>query len=357
MAAHTPDSERRTSSEYSGVPSTPRRNLNGNGIGNPFASSNGHSRPSSNTPYVPSYMSHIPSRSQASNLSINVPKSPASSQQSAVELPANEVSIGAPRGQLLLLAAGTLHQSLLSYIELLVTRQPFSGIILVGSHDEEAALKALKMNCFALIGRLSKEMSVSVYFQDQWTLGDMEATLQQITKTGEGIQGVICCPDTLPEETDSRGVLAMSGGLLQQAITRRVTFVESAIQVHKNHLMDRPKANSGNSSRAPRGPFFLVAGPPALSAASQIAKAASDHLLAMFNAALQAFGVTVAYAEDILIPDSVKVGEASDATSGPILQPAEVDATGQDQPQDTDYMVPESPTKLWALWSGAGNIE
>lgn len=365
MDPPTPDEEeRRTSSVYSGVSvsvsATARQNLTGNGIGRPITLTNGHSRPTSHAsnapPYVPSYMSHVPSRSQASNLSINVPKSPASSQPSAAELPATELSIGAPRGRLLVLAAGKLHNSLPSYIEMLVSRQPFSGIILIGSHEEEAALKALKMNCFALIGRLSKEMSVSVHLQDQWSKGDMETTLQQITKTGEGVQGVLCCPAYEPEGVESRDILSMFGDQLQQALRRSVTFVESAIQVHKDHLMERPKAGSGSQSRSPRGPFLLVAAPQAHSAAAQIAKVACDRLLSMFNAALKSSGVTVAYAEDVLIPDPVQAEDFSQATSGPFLQPAEVYDSGY-QHQDANYTSPESPTKLWALWSGAANVE
>lgn len=361
MDPHTPDGERRTSSVYSGVSSTARQNINGNGIGRPITLTNGHSRPTSHAsnaaPYVPSYMSHVPTRSQNSSLSINVPKSPASSQPSAVELPANELSIGTPRGQLLVLAAGKLHDSLLSYIEMLVSRQPFSGIILIGSQAEEADLKALKMSCFALIGRLSKEMSVSVHFQDQWSKGDMETTVQQITKTGEGLQGVLCCPAFEPEGTGSRDILSMFGDQLQQALTRSVTFVEGAIHVHKDHLMERTKASNSRPSRAPRGPFFLVAGASAQSAAAQIAKTACDRLISMFDAALRSSGLTIAYAEDVLVPDPVQAEEDSQATSGPFLQPAEVYDNGSHYQQDTYYTSPESPTKLWALWSGAANIE
>lgn len=349
------DGGRRTSSVYSGVSATAARlNPNGNGIGS--TNTNGHavSRPtshaSSRTPYVPSYMSHVPSRSQTSSLSINVPKSPAYTQPVAVELPA-EPSITTPRGQLLVLAAGALHESTLSYIEMLVSRQPLSGIILVASHEHEAALKALKMDCYALIGRLSKEMSVTTHFQDQWSQADVENTVQQITKTGE-IQGVLCCPASEQSEAASGDVLSMDANQLHQAWTRSIAFVHGATEATIEYLQSRCKNDSSNLLRAVPGPFFLVAAPPAYSVASQIAKVACDTFLLKLEKAAK--GINVAYAEDVLIPDPLQDEESSsNATSGPFLQPAEMYHASQ---PNSEYVSPESPTKLWAAFNAA-NIE
>lgn len=352
----TPNESRRTSSVYSGVSATARLTLNGNGNGNGNGRSYGDSRPTSyasTAPYVPSYMSHIPTRSQASSLSISVPKT--SSQPAAVELPTHELSAAAAHGQLLVLAAGVPHESTLSYIEMLVSRQSFSGIILVASHEQEAALKALKMDCFALIGRLSKAMSVTTHFQDQWSQASIQNTVQQITKTGETIQGVLCCSGHDQSDTASVDVLGMDAEQLQQAWTRSVAFVHASSEATTDLLLSSRQTSSGKLSRVPQGPFFLVAGSPAHSAASQIAKAACDTLIDKLERATKNQGLTVAYAEDVLIPDPVQVEDPSQATSGPFLQPAEMYST--DDQRDSEYAPAESPTKLWALWSDAANIE
>lgn len=360
MDSYTSDGQRRSSSVYSGVSFTATRlNPNGNGAGKRIIPG-GHSRPSSHASntqtYVPSYMSHVPSRSHASSLSITVPNGTGStvspSQPAAVDFPTSEISIMAPRGQLLVLAAGVIQDSTLPYIEMLVSRQDFSGIVLIASPEQETSLKALKMSCFALIGKLSKEMSVTMHFRDDWSHRGVEQTVQQIAKAGEGIQGVLCCPASPPEGTEAMEILKMGPDDLQQAWATNIAFVQSVTLATMDHLLSRCKIGSRKPFRPPQGPFFLLSSPPAYSAASQIVKTACDSLVLKLHEATRASGLTVAYAENVLIPDPAQPEAISQATSGPFSQPDEVHYAQQ----DAEYASPESPTKLWALWSGAADI-
>lgn len=315
--------------------------------------------------YTPSYMSHIASKS-TEGLTIRTSQSRGSGSKpvpvplsqpndEATEehdiLPAPAEPVGGPPALLLALIANTIHPSTIFYLEMLLNRQNFSGIVFAASKTQEAALKQLKMDVYALIGRLRKELAVSVHIKDEWSQAEMEAIVKDSTKHGDSVQGVICCPEFDETGTADVDVLALDGEQLDRLWKQSVSFLHAAIKSTAVHLLSRSKpldpASNGVFARAPRGPFFLVAGSTTYTSASQITKPASDAMVLQFEKATKAKGLTVGFAEAMLIPEPAREPppKPSDEYS-PVAQD-----TYDNGHEDVGFLPGESPTKLWSSWA------
>ncbi|EME46213.1 hypothetical protein DOTSEDRAFT_70256 [Dothistroma septosporum NZE10] len=268
--------------------------------------------------------------------------------------------LGPPPGVLLVLATGPLQSaSIISYLEMLITRQKFSGIAILADSTEEAALKQIKMDVFGLIGRLAKELAVSVHTKDSWSRSQIEATLETVTNVGAGVQGVLCFPGW--EATG--GVLELEEADLAKAFRQTVAFTHSAIRATTDRMLakstPRDEGTNGTNGvhrkqvRGSKGPFFLISGPSrSLNGSGHaVAKLGCDALLREMDVATRQQGLTVGYAEAVILPEPKR--QLPKQKQELNIQPPKEYAPAH---ETLGFVAGESPTKLWNMWALANEV-
>lgn len=319
---------------------------------------------SRHTSYTPSYMSNIASKStegltirttQSRNNGskpVPVPLSHTTSRDADVSSipPTATEPAGGPPGLLLVLISSNIPPSTIFYLEMLLNRQTFSGIVFAASKSQEAELKQLKMDVYALMGRLRKELVVTVHTKHAWSQTEIETVVSEATKHGDGIQGVLCYPEFAETGTADIDIIALESEQLERAWKQSVAFLHAVIKATSNHILSRCKplnpAANGVFVRAPHGPFFLVVGSTAYTPASQITKSACDTLVLQYERATKQNGLTVGFAEAILIPEPTREPPPKPGDDSP-LGP-EMYSAGH---EDLGFVPSESPTKLWSSWA------
>lgn len=311
------------------------------------ATTNG-SRPVSRTSYTPSYMS-IPRKPTEQDRKTSALAEAQAKPPSTSSIVAEPASSSGPPGVLLVLVASGLHPSILQHLETLLMRQPFAGIVFAARREQEAELKQLKMDTYALIGKLRREISVETQLRESWSTTDVEEIRSEATRFGAGIQGVLCCPE-YADEVDDLDIFEVEEGVMEKSWRQSVTFLHAASKVIVPHLLKRVTNINGTANgkplKEPRGPFFIVANSSTHTSASQIAKAASDALVHQLQAATKPKGLTVGYAENLLIPDPVRKEDTK-----PSLEPVITQASYGAPVPDYDFSAGESPTKLYSMWA------
>ncbi|KAM3425630.1 hypothetical protein BST61_g7575 [Cercospora zeina] len=305
-------------------------------------------QPVSRTSYTPSYMS-IPRKPTEQERKTSGLADAQARNASTSSVAAEPVLSTGPPGILLVLAASGLHPSILQHLETLLTRQPFAGIVFAARREQEAGLKQLKMDTYALIGKLRREISVETQLKESWSTTDIEAIRAEATRHGAGIQGVLCCPE-YADVVDNLDIFEVEDSVMEKSWRESVTFLHSAIKVTVPHLLSRvtdiKSTASGKPAKGPQGPFFIVANSRTHTSASQIAKAASDALVHQLQAATKPKGLTVGYAENLLIPDPVRKDDTKPMLGSVITEPG----YSRHAP-DYDFSMGESPTKLYSMWA------
>lgn len=310
------------------------------------------SRPTSRAAsYTPSYMAmSIPQAPAAPkgeqngrSISVHTPQSRSASTASSVNIYPT-----AGTGVLFVIAASSLPPSLLQYLETILSRQTFAGIVLAARQEHEAELKQLKMDTYALIGKLRREMSVETRLRESWSPAEMTSLLQEGTRQGAGVQGVLCCPDFAINEVAD--ILNFSEHNLQTSWQESVAFVHAASRTLIPHLLTTAQsvksAANGRPSKEPRGPFFLVTTTSNPTSASAVTKAAVDALVQQLVVATESTGLLVGHAESTLIPDPIGKDNFK-----PQLEPMITDLDYNGHVQDSTFAAGESPTKLWNMWA------
>ncbi|SMQ45197.1 unnamed protein product [Zymoseptoria tritici ST99CH_3D7] len=310
----------------------------------PMAQTGAAPRPMSQVSYRPSYMSHVPTTSRTDSVAIEVPKS-----SLRPETPAKHAIT--PRGLLLVLVAGSIPASMMDYLEMLLGRQNFSGLIIAATQEQEVLVKKLKMDIYGLIGRMEKELGVSIHLKDGWSQAGVETTLQEITGTGESVQGILCCPDF--GSAEGSDILDLDEDDLEKSWKKSMGFLHAASRASIRPLIEQCKKSrhlpKDTSGRGPHGPFFLVTGSAPQTAVSQITKSACDNLLNQLARATSSDDLIVGYTEALLIPDPVVIDGLADGNDLPLRS-----RNGNGIHHDADdepFIASESPTKLWNMWS------
>lgn len=321
--------------------------------------------------YTPSYMSNHaarssetsfdPQASQASQASnersapIAVPRKPIRPPPDAPEASTTAQAPLIAPGALLVLAADTVHSSTINQLEILLSRQSFASIVFAAHTAQEAALKQLRMDTYALLGKLQLEISIYTELRESWGQADLEAAMATVGKSGAELQGILCCPQFEDADTADADVLALSEEQLAQSWRQSVAFVHNAAKATTERLLSRCRPHNAKTNgvfvRAPQGPFFLVAGATSHSSASQMTKAACDALIYQLESATKSKGLTVGYAETMLVPEP-KIEPPADAGNGPFLRPDRYSPVDQ----DVGFTPSESPTKLWNMWALQNDI-
>lgn len=323
-------------------------------------SRNGSRNGSRHASYTPSYMSNIAAKS-TEGLTLRTSQSrdgrpiPPSPLHNNTTQPADtpskppEPSHG-PSGLLFVLIANTVHPSTIFFLEMLLHRQNFSGILFAANKSQEAALKQLKMDVYALIGRLRKELVVAVHMKHEWNQAEMEAFAAEATKHGDGLQGVLCCPEFDEMGTEDVDIMTLAGDELERSWKQSVSFLHAANKATVIHLLTRCRplnsTSNGSFARTLRGPFFLVTGSTTYTSASQITKSACDTIVLQLERATKAQGLTVGFAEAMLVPEPTREPPPKPGDELPVLT-----GTYDAEHEDYEFVPSESPTKLWSSWA------
>ncbi|CAK3741465.1 Hypothetical predicted protein [Lecanosticta acicola] len=309
--------------------------------------------------FTPSFMSAHASKSSETLSHGRLPSNPITIPQKPPRRPvganAEQVSPRPSPGALLILTSGALHPSTLFYLEMLLRRQNLSSIAFTASNAQESALKQLKMDVYALLGKMGKEVGVTIHTKAEWTQAEIESVVQEATKSGTALQGIMCSLELDEDGTAAADFLALETDQLQHSWKQSVAFLHAATRATVPQLLSRcqpgNRSANGISSRTPQGPFFLVTGFTPYTSASHIVRSACDSLILQLERSTKAKGLTVGYAEEMLIPEPVpeapKVADqdqfsVSDRQSIPL--------------EDQIFTPSESPTKLWNMWALQNDI-
>jgi len=228
------------------------------------------------------------------------------------------------QGLLVLAAIAELHPRTMHYLDLLLTRQLYSGIAIVGSKEQQAAIKQLKMDVYALVGRLRQEVIVSTHVLDDWRDEHISAVIRQVSRNVGGVSGVVCTPAyERPLSTGAVDVLSLDRDELRESWMCSVGFLHAVAKCTIPMLLE----NGGRS-------VFLMLAAAAASPASLLNQTTCETLVNQLREAYSGQALTIGHAEDELIPEAVTIQRNGDRQSvGPVFLPS------------------ESPTKLWNMWA------
>ena len=242
-----------------------------------------------------------------------------------------------PKGILLLAVGGSSHPSTVSYIEMMLKRGSYKEVMIVGYTGHEEELKRLKIDIYALLGKLGKEIGVTVISQEHWTPVDFANAVTKAVEGGDAVHGVLCSPAY--EETHD--VLSADEKDLELSWRSSIGFIHRVAKATTPHFRSDRIAQTGiDPVQAGTSDVFLVTSPPR-KASFALNQAACDTLLRMLAETTAAKAISVDYADNILIPE-----------------PEGVDINGEAQPVgnehlgfDPTFTPGESPTKLWNMWA------
>lgn len=238
-------------------------------------------------------------------------------------------------GTVLLAVAGQPHASTISYVETLLRRQRVSTIAILGREGSESSIKQLKMDVYALLGKMRLEVDVQMYLKRSWKEDEIFAAFDEIVERRNHVNYVIC-----HVEYDSSGarpidLLSLEQDDLEGLWGSNVGFLHA---VAKCSILGMSHRDDGRNTD-----MFLVMGPACRTPASFINKAACDTMVMQLQQSHSSHTLTIGHAEEILIGDS-EPEETNPSATG-LLQPGSYSAT-------TPAFTPsESPTKLWNMWA------
>ena len=300
--------------------------------------------------FTPSYMNKIPQRKPVASArsatdmkSVGVPlpiELPTARSPPSVLAPVQvPVPAQAPvvKGLLVIAIAATMHPSTSSYIEMILKRGSYSGIVMIGRPEQEKELKELKMNIYALLGKLSLEAGVHLALQNEWSSSSISDATAKAFPEIEIINGVLCCPSYDANLAKNLDILSVDEDQLQLPWQLSVGFLHS---IAKSTLPKmRPKTNVGRNNNL----YFLVTEPTETTAISNLYETTCENVVTQLAENSSLSGITVAYAHDVLIPEPE-----------PLKTNGSLDLSARAGPMDPDvgdFAPGESPTRLWGMWA------
>lgn len=296
----------------------------------PESTTSTSSRP---VPTTPSYMNAIPTRKPIRSR----PKSTAtdlSTHTDEVLAQQTTTPVSLTKGMLLVAVAELPHPLTISYLETMLKRAAYSSILLLGHEKRETEIKQLKMNVYALLGKLGVEVGVTVNLQSHWAERDIGDAVARGMKSSDVLYGVICSPAFDEDSLAGRNILALDEEEFDAPWRGTVGFLRSVAKASV------PKLKPNSKARAASG-LFVVTEPAGLSQVGAIYKATCDRILVLL--ADQNLRLTIAYADTVLIPEPepVQSNGKLDLTPHNKLEAHDID----------DFQAGESPTKLWNMWA------
>lgn len=298
--------------------------------------------------FTPSYMNNAPQVPARKPVGSKRPPSDLKSAATAlppIELPTARSPPSAPvpapnhvvKGLLILAIAAKPHPSTLSYVEMILNRGSFLGIVIMGNAEQETELKELKMNIYALLGKLGIEGGAHLELQKDWSAANITEIMSKAVKDTDPINGVLCTPSYDAGKSVDAEILSLDEDELQSPWKFSVGFLHSIAKSTLPRM--QPKRNTGRANKL----FFLVTEPKETTAISHLYETTCDNILTQLSGSSNLSGITIAYAQDVLIPEPEppRTNGNTDfsAKAGPI------------DPDVGDFAPGESPTRLWGMWA------
>lgn len=283
--------------------------------------------------YTPSYMSFQNGHTPASTKPICIPRSPL--QPITTQPPTTS------QGLLLITIAGAPDPSTIASLRALVKKHSFSGVVIIGSSEHGVEIKKLKMDVFALIGKLGLELSVQIHLQDTWGESEIVASVQEALGSVHHIGSVMCYPSYNYPRTAAKEILNLERSELERSWMDGLGFLHA---VAKATIPQLQKQDSERSS------VFLLMTSAANTAAALISKNACEMLIGQLGTAESSSKLVVGSSETLLLPDP-ELLQADEPPSSVLEPAAQLDA-------DTyTFKTGESPTKLWNMWALQEQLE
>lgn len=298
---------------------------------------------------MPSYMKHAPitrkpvaaKRPVSADHSTVSEVAPSSNQSPAIPPPER-------KGTLLLAIARSPHHSVIFYVQSMLKKLSYKRIVILGNLEQETGLKQLKVDIYALLGRLGQEVAVQMDLQNSWSDAEIDAAVSKGTAEGDAIQGVLCSPDYQSNLPSSIDVMALDQDQLGLPWKSSVGFLHS---VAKNALPNF--RSTGHEYKQPS--LFLVTSPSEQTSTSTLYNAGCRTLMTLLVEANAGKNLTIDYAENVILPEpevepqpQLPAGPTkARSNGGPKLSALDTSR----EPEPEEFPPPESPTKLWALYS------
>lgn len=326
-----------------------------------YRKSSADSSSSRPTSYTPSYMNAVPARKPAP------PRTPlnghsnnhsnGSTATQPIDIAASPQtpdrrtpSVNVKKGSLFLFIADAIHPSTLIYLETMLRRGAYSNIAVIGRQAQEKELKALKIQVYALLGKLShSSVGVEVKMRETWDEKGIVDILNEAMKangSGEPVNGVLCSPVYGGEE--KAGMMDMSEEQLGVPWKNSVGFLHGVA-----------KAAFPNMRTA--AGLFAVTGPTQHSPISTFYKTACESLIDLLAEDTATSGAAIVHAENVLVPEPEPEprpishddnGQQQRIKSMNGIQiPPQQPGPVHDQYDPPDFAPSESPTKLWNMWA------
>ena len=208
---------------------------------------------------------------------------------------------------------------------------------MIGHEDQEAELKQLKMNTYALLGKMSQEAGIQLELQKDWSESIISMAVSKAVQSGEPIYAVLCSPAHEGNRSVGLDILALDEDALQHPWKFSAGFLQSVAKAVVPNMLSSSHSSRGLSRS------FLITGPMTRSPICSVYRAACDSIITLIANITAGKSVVVAYAETVLIPDP-----EPPKTNGGIHLSTKAGPIDLDM---SDFAPGESPTKLWNMWA------
>ncbi|KAF2770254.1 hypothetical protein EJ03DRAFT_350590 [Teratosphaeria nubilosa] len=247
-------------------------------------------------------------------------------------------------GQLLVFVGPDLQHSTLRYVEIALQRKRFSGIAYVGSEEQAAALKQLKMDTYGVIGKLAMETGVQIQYQQGYSPDAVITAVEAVVKSAGGVHAVLCSlAYSTPETAAVANILDVESTGLQIAWQGSVAFLHSVARTTIPSMIAASKSSPQFSG------FLLIQESAAQDPASLLMQSSANALLRQLREACASASpnLDIGHAASVLVPlpKPIKVNGHDHAS-----QQDDQLAPGNYQPE-ADFNGGESPTKLYSMWA------
>ncbi|KAH9823725.1 hypothetical protein Tdes44962_MAKER04469 [Teratosphaeria destructans] len=247
-------------------------------------------------------------------------------------------------GQLIVFVGTELQQSTLRYVEIALQRKRFSGIAYVGSEEQAAALKQLKMDTYGVIGKLGLEAGVRIQYQQGHSPDSVKMAVEAVMKSAGDVQAVLCSlAYNTPETAATANILDVESNGLQTAWESSVGFLHSVARATIPTMIASSKASPQFSG------FLLIQESAAQDPVSLFMQSSANALLRQLREACgsatpnldigNAAGVLVPLPEPIKPNGHEHAPRQNGQAASEIYQPG------------VDFSGGESPTKLYSMWA------
>lgn len=260
----------------------------------------------------------------------------------------------AAHNTLLILIAGVPDRHILKCLEKILGQSSIDDIAIIGNSAHKTAITQLKMNTYALMGRMRLEAGIYTSMHDSLGGYRLENAIKNAIKGDGPLRGVLCCPEYSPADADDG---AIDSALLESAWQTSVGFLNVASQtcLSRMKLSVDGDAESGaayESKVSKETPFFHVVDPSTTTYLSRVTQPACAALMDVIRESGQARGIDYGVADILSSPasrtDSARPGTAS---------LPHLDTNMPHEDVALEELSPESPTNLWSMWAVANEIE